>query len=122
MRALALTLSVLAAPLAAQDAYSEADIAEIAAEAGLAAAPLMLAGDVDYGEYLSGNCTSCHQTSGANDGIPGIVGWDAVFFKLAMHEYKQKRRDNAVMQLVAGSLGDEEIAALAAYFETLPNE
>jgi cytochrome c len=33
-----------------------------------------------------------------------------------MHAYKQKLRTNPVMQMMAGRLADEEIAALAAYF------
>ena len=36
-----------------------------------------------------------------------------------MHAYKNKTRENPVMQMIAGRLGDEEIAALAAYFATL---
>jgi cytochrome c len=33
-----------------------------------------------------------------------------------MHAYKQKIRPHPVMQMMAGRLSDEEIAALAAYF------
>jgi cytochrome c len=36
-----------------------------------------------------------------------------------MQSYKQKVREHPVMQMMAGRLSDEEIAALAAYFETL---
>jgi cytochrome c len=36
-----------------------------------------------------------------------------------MHAYKEKVRPNPVMQMMAGGLDDEEIAALAAYFEGL---
>ena len=37
----------------------------------------------------------------------------------ALHEYKNKYRQNEVMQMMAGGLGDEEIAALASYFASL---
>lgn len=80
---------------------------------------LAIEGDAEYGEYLGSECTTCHQTSGANDGIPSIVGWENEPFVVAMHAYRQKHRDNEVMQLVAGRLNDEEIAALAAYFKGL---
>ncbi len=62
---------------------------------------------------------TCHQTSGANDGIPGINGWPTEDFAVAMHAYKQKLKPHPVMQMMAGRLSDEEIAALAAYFKDL---
>jgi cytochrome c len=34
-----------------------------------------------------------------------------------MHAYKNKQRNHPVMQMIAGRLNDEEIAALAAYFK-----
>jgi cytochrome c len=36
-----------------------------------------------------------------------------------LHAYKQKVRKNPVMQMMANRLSNEEIAALAAYFEGL---
>ena len=80
---------------------------------------LALQGDPEYGEYLASECQTCHQSSGANDGIPGIVGWPTEDFVVAMHAYKRKLRPHPVMQMMAGRLNDEEIAALAAYFKDL---
>lgn len=79
---------------------------------------LALEGDVEYGEYLSSECTTCHQNSGSNEGIPSIVGWETEDFVTAMHAYREKHRENPVMQMVTGRLTDEEIAALAAFFKT----
>lgn len=76
-------------------------------------------GDPEYGEYLSSECTTCHQIDGANDGIPSITLWPEEDFVVAMHAYKRKLRPHPVMQMMAGRLSDEEIAALAAYFKTL---
>ena len=56
---------------------------------------------------------------GGDDGIPSIVLWPEEDFVTAMHAYKNKTRKHPVMQMVAGRLGDEEIAALAAYFGQL---
>ena len=75
--------------------------------------------DIEYGEYLSNQCTTCHQLSGKDNGIPPIVGWDAESFIAVLGSYKRKERENQAMQTIAASLGDEEIAALAAYFATL---
>ncbi|MEO1549964.1 MAG: c-type cytochrome [Pseudomonadota bacterium] len=82
---------------------------------------MALEGDLDYGAYLASECTTCHQANGANDGIPGIVGWDTDSFVVAMHAYREKHRTNPVMQMVTARLSDEEIAALAAYFGALDN-
>jgi cytochrome c len=77
---------------------------------------LALKGDIAYGEYLASECLTCHQAQGSSPGIPPISGWPEKQFVLAMHAYKQKLRTNPVMQMMAGRLADEEIAALAAYF------
>ncbi|MCG6882359.1 MAG: hypothetical protein LJE62_01250 [Silicimonas sp.] len=79
-------------------------------------------GDAEYGEYLASECTSCHQISGAMDGIPPIVGWDEIAFRLTMHHFRNKTREHQAMNVIAARLGDEEIAALSAYFATLNPE
>ncbi|MEM8554143.1 MAG: c-type cytochrome [Pseudomonadota bacterium] len=80
---------------------------------------LALVGDPEYGAYLSGECTACHSAAGDDVGIPSIVLWPEEDFVVAMQEYKHKKRTHPVMQMVAGRLGDEEIASLAAYFANL---
>ena len=90
-----------------------------AREVELSPETLAIVGDRAYGEYLSSECLTCHQRSGSNEGIPGIVGWPAEDFVFAMHAYKRQIRPHPVMQMMAGRLSDEEIAALAAYFEGL---
>jgi len=80
---------------------------------------LAIVGDPAYGEYLSSECTTCHQRDGSDKGIPSITLWPEDDFVLAMHAYKQKLRPHPVMQMMAGRLSDEEIAALAAYFGAL---
>jgi len=77
-------------------------------------------GDRALGEYLSNECTSCHQISGQRDGrIPAIVGWPEDQFIAVMESYRDKHRDNVVMQMVAGRLSKDELAALASYFGSL---
>lgn len=80
---------------------------------------LALQGDPEYGEYLSSECLTCHQSDGSADGIPSITRWPEEDFVIAMHAYKRKLRPHPVMQMMAGRLSDEEIAALAAYFKGL---
>lgn len=77
---------------------------------------LALKGDPAYGEYLSSECSTCHQADGSDKGIPAINGWPEEDFVVAMHAYKQKLRPHPVMQMMAGRLSNDEIAALAAWF------
>lgn len=80
---------------------------------------LAMRGDPAYGEYLAGECVTCHQMDGDYDGIPAIIGWYEEDFVLALHAYKQGLRPHPVMEMVASRLDDEQIAALAAYFGSL---
>ncbi|MEP0234247.1 c-type cytochrome [Roseibium sp.] len=86
---------------------------EIGAEA------MALTGDPDYGEYLSSECVTCHQLSGRADGIPSIIGWPKAAFIRALFDYKTNVRSHQVMQNMTANLGNEEIAALAAYFGSI---
>jgi cytochrome c553 len=74
------------------------------------------AGDRALGEYLSSECVTCHQLSGRGSGIPPIVGLPDDSFVTIMSQYRDKKRDNPIMQTIAARLSNEEIAALAAYF------
>ena len=74
--------------------------------------------DLGYGEYLAGECVTCHRKSGA--GTPQINGIEAETFVTIVKAYRSKERDNKVMQMMAGRLDDEQIISLAAYFSSLP--
>lgn len=76
------------------------------------------AGDVAYGEYLSGDCTAWHKPDGAV-GIPPIVGWYPEDFALAMQDFRDGTRKHQIMEMMASRLDDDQIAALAAYFASL---
>ncbi|WP_299873783.1 c-type cytochrome [uncultured Sulfitobacter sp.] len=80
---------------------------------------LALEGDPEFGEYLASECLTCHQSDGSAEGIPSITLWPTEDFVIAMYAYKRKLRPHPVMQMMAGRLNDEEIAALAAYFKGL---
>ena len=80
---------------------------------------LAMEGDVAYGEYLSSECVGCHQLNGQTAGVPSITGWPTAPFITAMFEYRLGSRPNATMATLARRLNDEEIVALAAYFETI---
>ena len=90
-----------------------------AATCCLSASSSSSAGDLALGRHLSGECVTCHPRDARNVGIPVINGWPADQFVAVLKSYKARERDNPVMQSVAAGLNDEEMAALAAYFETL---
>ncbi len=83
---------------------------------------LEIEGDPDYGAYLAGECTTCHRPGGGEEGIPSITGWPHDDFVIALQAYKRGTRVHPAMQLVAGRLSDEEIAALAAHFRRAGDE
>ena len=97
----------------------EAEPTGVPPEVTLAPEILAIVGDREYGEYRSSECLTCHQSDGSNQGIPAITGWPTEDFVVAMHAYKVKVRPHPVMQMMAGRLSDEEIAALAAYFKDI---
>lgn len=91
----------------------------IAAISQAAQADILAKADLAYGEYLSGECVTCHRADGGDEGIPQIIGLDAEGFAAIMLAYKAKDLENPVMQIVAGRLDEEQIASLAVYFESL---
>lgn len=88
---------------------------------GLAGLPASHArADRAMGQYLSAECVTCHQLGGNYAGIPPIIGWPTNSFIHIMNEYRDKTRDNSIMQMIANRFSPEEIAALADYFGILP--
>jgi cytochrome c len=75
---------------------------------------------IGYGKHLARECTSCHRIDGVDNGIPSITGWDLGEFVQTMTWYKDGARDNQAMRSVAQSLDDDQIEALATYFQTIP--
>jgi cytochrome c len=82
------------------------------------------AGDLEemtaYGRHLARECTSCHRLDGATGAIPSIVGKSQEEFIALLVAYRDGHKPNPVMVSVARSLDDEQMAALAAYFGSLP--
>ena len=76
-------------------------------------------GDIEFGEYLAGECAACHHQAGLSKGIPSINGMDAEVFVALMLAYRSKEMENPVMQMITGRLDDEQIGSLALYFSKL---
>ena len=78
--------------------------------------------DIEYGQYLASECTSCHLLSGKESKIPNIVGLEAETFVVVLRAYRDKHLSHEAMQNIASRLGDEEMISLAIYFESLRDE
>lgn len=73
--------------------------------------------DVALGQYLAGECVTCHRRDGPEKGIPPIIGWPSDQFVAVLQSYRLKDRPNQIMQAIASRMTDQEMAALAAFFE-----
>ena len=69
---------------------------------------------------LAANCGACHGTSGrpaTGSLVPGLAGRPAGELVQIMGQFKSGARPATVMHQIAKGYGDDEIAAIAAYFE-----
>jgi cytochrome c553 len=92
------------------------------AAAVLAAVSLPAAADPAVPEKAA-LCAACHGEGGAKPIMPEypvLAGQYANYLEYSLHEYKQGKRKNPVMNAQAAGLSDADIKALAAYFEAQP--
>jgi cytochrome c553 len=84
---------------------------------------LVGAGDIERGRTLVAICSACHGDGGAGtmrDG-PAIAGQHRDYLVATLQSYKNGTRANDVysrMRVIAASLTDDEIDALAEYFSS----
>lgn len=74
------------------------------------------------GRTMANTCAGCHGTNGvpAVSYIPPLAGLAEDEFTKAMVAYRDGTRTATIMNRVAPAFSDEEIAAMAAYFASLP--
>ena len=102
--AIALTFGVAAAAASAQEAKQ---------------------GDAAAGQKKADMCIGCHGIPGYQSSfpevykVPKIAGQGSKYIAAALNEYRKGERKHPSMRGVAGSLSDQDIADLAAYFEQL---
>ena len=70
------------------------------------------------GNSLALPCYGCHNESNNTNmsSIPSLQEIDKQYFKKAFYEYKNKIRDNYLMQIISQGYSDTEIEDLAEYF------
>ena len=91
--------------------------------AGLCAAVPAAADPPTRGAVLSASCAGCHGTDGRSPGsIPPIYGRSAEFIRTSLEEFRSGKRPSTVMGRHAKGYTDEEIALIAEYFATRPEQ
>lgn len=73
--------------------------------------------------YYQRVCMACHGADGhGNARLPRVAGQHPGYVQLTLQRYRDgsHARSNATMALVARSMTDADIRAVAAYLETLP--
>ena len=67
-------------------------------------------------------CAACHGENGVAimPAYPNLAGQQDSYIEHALHAYKSGERKNPIMGAQAGSLSDEDIKQLAAWFSQQP--
>lgn len=69
---------------------------------------------------LSAKCAGCHGVDGLGTGnAPALAGQDAEYLVKQLYDYKSGARQNVMMNTIAKSLSDQDIADVAAYYASL---
>ncbi len=93
-------------------------IALIAALALLGPGTAVAAGNPAAGEQKAATCAACHGANGisASPAFPTLAGQHASYLEVALEQYQDGTRKNAIMMGQAANLSAQDIKDLAAYF------
>ncbi|MEM8546586.1 MAG: cytochrome c [Pseudomonadota bacterium] len=85
------------------------------------ASPVQAEGDPESGKKLSYTCLGCHGIDGYRNPypsyrVPMLGGQHEDYIVIALKAYRSGERSHATMKAQAGSLSDQDIADIAAYF------
>lgn len=88
---------------------------------GLALPLFCHAADIEQGRAKAQACTACHGANGVSisDDIPNLAGQKAGYIANQLKAFRDKKRENALMNAMAAQLSDEDIDHVAAYFNSL---
>ena len=66
-------------------------------------------------------CSQCHgiYKPSTDAPFPSLAGRDFTYLKLALEQYRDKTRKSDLMNAIAGSLTDNDISNVAAYYAKL---
>jgi len=87
--------------------------------------PAVSAGDAVAGRTKAAVCAACHGADGntpIDANTPKLAGQHQDYLVKVLRDYRSGARSNAIMGAQAGSLKDEDIDDLAAYFASQPGD
>ena len=73
----------------------------------------------DRGFRLTAGCAACHRLDRPEIGIPSGVGLDEEGLLRVLRAFRSGERRSQIMEAVARSLGDEDLAVVAHYLAAL---
>jgi cytochrome c553 len=81
------------------------------------------AGSVEAGAAKATLCTACHGANGnsVNPEWPSLAGIGADYIAEQLKNFKEGKRNNAVMMSIVAGLSPDDYADLGAYFDSLTN-
>jgi cytochrome c553 len=94
----------------------------LAAPLASAAQGAPVKGDAKAGETKTSMCIGCHAIPGYKASfphvyaVPMISGQSQAYIAAALEAYRKGDRSHPTMRAIAGSLSDQDIADLAAYY------
>jgi cytochrome c553 len=93
-------------------------VAALAAVAILATGGGAGAADAEAGRVLARQCQVCHALDGrgTNPTVPNIGGQSETYLVKQLTDFREGRRSDEQMSIIAEGLDDAQIADLAAYF------
>ncbi len=79
------------------------------------------AGNPTMGKIKAISCQVCHGKGGnsSNPTYPKLAGQHAQYIEKQMHDFISKKRLDPVMNEMAPGLSEQDIADIAAYFESV---
>ena len=79
------------------------------------------AGDAAAGKAKSANCTGCHGMNGKsnNPNYPNLAGQKENYLVKAIKDYRDGKRQDAMMGSMVTGLSDADIADLAAFYASV---
>jgi cytochrome c553 len=82
------------------------------------------AADPQAGRAKAAACAVCHGQAGLSTlpNAPHLAGQPAIYVEEQLKDYRSGKRRHEVMNVVAKPLSDSDIAALAAWYESIKIE
>ena len=94
----------------------------IAATALILSPPIAaLSADAENGRDLARQCSVCHGKNGVSKDpeVPNLAGQPALYLEKSIKDYREGRREDRRMTLIAQPLSDDEISDLAAWYASI---